>query len=46
MAFGITVAVATLLVVGVGARWIRHRRTALLAPYRPAAERAPLVGAV
>jgi uncharacterized membrane protein len=35
MAFGITVAVATLLVVGVGARLIRRRRSALLAPYRP-----------
>jgi uncharacterized membrane protein len=37
MAFGITVAVATLLVVGVGARLIRRRRSTLLAPYRPAA---------
>jgi uncharacterized membrane protein len=46
MAFGITVAVATLLVVGVGAQLIRRRRSALLAPYRPAAERAALVGAV
>ncbi|HEY0021778.1 MAG TPA: DUF2306 domain-containing protein [Longimicrobium sp.] len=36
MAFGITVAVATLLVIGVGAQLIRRRRTALLAPYRPA----------
>ncbi len=36
MAFGITVAVATLLVVTVGARLIRRRRSALLAPYRPA----------
>ncbi|HEX8320985.1 DUF2306 domain-containing protein [Longimicrobium sp.] len=35
MAFGITVAVATLLVVGVGAQLIRRRRSALLAPYRP-----------
>lgn len=33
MTFGITVAVATLLVVGVGARLIRRRRTALLKPY-------------
>jgi uncharacterized membrane protein len=40
MAFGITVAVATLLVIGVGAQLIRRRRSALLAPYRPAAERA------
>jgi uncharacterized membrane protein len=45
MAFGITVAVATLLVVGIGAQLIRRRRTALLAPYRPAAERAPPVRA-
>jgi len=37
MAFGITVAVATLLVVAVGARLIRRRRSALLAPYGPAA---------
>lgn len=37
MAFGITVGVATLLVVAVGARLIRRRRSALLAPYRPAA---------
>lgn len=33
VAFGITVAVATLLVVGVGARLIRRRRSALLAPH-------------
>lgn len=46
MMFGITVVVATILVVGVGARLIRGRRTALLAPYRPAAERAPLPSAV
>jgi uncharacterized membrane protein len=45
LAFGVTVAVATLLVVGVGARLIRRRRSALLAPYRTAAERAPLVRA-
>jgi hypothetical protein len=45
LAFGVTVAAATLLVVGVGARLIRRRRSALLAPYRPAAERAPLVRA-
>jgi hypothetical protein len=36
MVFGITVAVATLLVVVAGARLIRRRRSALLAPYRPA----------
>ena len=40
MAFGITVALATLLVIGVGAQLIRRRRTALLAPYRPPAARA------
>jgi uncharacterized membrane protein len=45
MAFAITVAVATLLVVAVGARLIRRRRSALLAPYRPAAERVPVVRA-
>jgi hypothetical protein len=39
--FGGTVAVATLLVVGIGAGFIRRRRSALLAPYRPPAERAP-----
>src|SRR5687767_3487001 len=38
MAFGITVAVATVIVVGVGAQLIRRRRTALLAPFRPADE--------
>ena len=37
LAFGITVAVATLLVLAVGAQLIRRRRSALLAPYRPAA---------
>jgi uncharacterized membrane protein len=41
LAFGITVAVATLLVVGVGAWLIRRHRSALLAPYRSTAERAP-----
>ena len=46
MAFGITVAVASLLVVGVGAQLIRRRRSALLASYRPTVERAPIVGAV
>jgi hypothetical protein len=46
LAFGITVAVATLLVIGVGAQLIRRRRSALLAPYRPAADRAPRVRAV
>jgi hypothetical protein len=40
LAFGVTVAVATLLVVGIGAQLIRRRRSALLAPYRPGAERA------
>ena len=45
--FGVTVVVATLLVVGVGARLIRRRRSALLAPYRPSAsERVPIVRAV
>lgn len=46
MAFGITVALATLLVVGVGAQLIRRRRSALLAPYRSAAERAPIIRTV
>ena len=46
MAFGITVAVATLLVLAVGAQLIRRRRAALLAPYQLAAARAPLVRAV
>ena len=46
MAFGITVAVVSLLVVGVGAQLIRRRRSALLAPYRPTVERAPIVRAV
>jgi uncharacterized membrane protein len=45
MAFAITVAVATLLVIVVGARLIRRHRSALLSPYRPAAERAAHVGA-
>lgn len=40
LAFGITVAVATLVVVAVGVRMIPRRRSALLAPYRPVAERA------
>jgi uncharacterized membrane protein len=44
MVFGITVALATLLVVWVGARLIRRHRSALLAPYRPA-ERAPVARA-
>jgi uncharacterized membrane protein len=39
LAFGVTVAVATLLVVAIGAQRIRRRRPALLAPYRLAAER-------
>ena len=46
MVFGITVAVATLIVVGVGAQLIRRRRSALLSSYRPMAERAPVVRAV
>jgi hypothetical protein len=37
---------ATLLVVAVGARLIRSRRSALLAPYRPAAERVPPIRAL
>jgi uncharacterized membrane protein len=41
--FGITVAVASFLVVGVGAQLIRRHRAALLTRYRPAAERVPLV---
>jgi uncharacterized membrane protein len=40
LAFGVTVAAATLLVVGLGARLIRRRRSGLLAPYQLAAERA------
>jgi uncharacterized membrane protein len=40
LAFGVTVAVATILVVGIGAQLIRRRRSALLAPYWPAAGRA------
>lgn len=43
MAFGITVAVATIVVVAVGALLIRRRRSTLLAPFRPVAERAPIV---
>ena len=43
LAFGLTVAAATLLVIGVGARLIRGRRSALLAAYRPLAAPAPLV---
>ena len=42
LVFALTVVVATLLVMGVGARLIRRRRSALLAPFRPAAEGAPL----
>lgn len=45
MAFGVTVAVATLLVVAVGAQLIRRSRPSLLAPYRPAEKRAPPVRA-
>lgn len=37
-AFGITVAAASLLVVGVGARLIRRHRSRLLTPYRTAAQ--------
>ncbi len=44
--FGVTVAVSTLLVVAVGARLIRRRRSALLASYRPTAEQPARVGAV
>ena len=36
--FGLTVVVATLVVVGVGARLIRGRKAALLAPYRALAD--------
>lgn len=43
LAFGVTVAVATLLVVVLGARLIRRHRSTLLAPYRPPDERAPRV---
>jgi len=46
LVFGVTVAVCTLLVVAVGAQLIRRNRSALLAPYRPAAEQAPRVRAV
>jgi uncharacterized membrane protein len=44
MAFGITVALATVLVVGIGAQLIRRRRSLLLEPYRLAAERALIGG--
>jgi uncharacterized membrane protein len=43
LVFGITIAVATVLVVGVGAVLIRRRRLVLLAPYLAAAERATRV---
>jgi uncharacterized membrane protein len=43
--FGLTVAMATLMVVWVGARLIRGRRSALLAPYQPTAERVAPVRA-
>ena len=43
LVFGITVVVATIVVVGIGARLIRRRRSVLLAPYRSAAEQALLV---
>ena len=46
MMFGIAVTAATVLVIWVGARLIRRRRAALLAPYRSAAERLPAVSAV
>ena len=39
MVFTITVVVATLLVVAIGARFVRRRRSALLAPYRLAAQK-------
>lgn len=35
MTFTITVALATILVIGIGAQLIRRRRLALLAPYQP-----------
>lgn len=41
LVFGVTVALATLLVVALGAQLIRGRRSALLAPYRPKAARTP-----
>ena len=41
LAFGITVALATLLVLAVGGWMIRRPRAALLAPYRLAANEAP-----
>ncbi len=46
MAFAITVVLATILVLGVGAQLIRRRRSTLLAPYRSAAERVTHVPAV
>ena len=46
LAFGLTVVVATLLVVGAGARLIRGRRAALLAPYRAGREKAALGQAI
>ena len=46
VAFGITVAVATVLVVAAGARLICSRRAGLLAPYRPRPHLPPLERAV
>ena len=43
LVFGVTVIVATLLVVAVGAQLIPRRRSALLASYRTAAEQARAV---
>lgn len=46
LAFTLVVVAATLLVVAVGSRMIRGRKTALLGPYRPRPGRAPLPRAV
>jgi len=46
IAFALTVAVATIVVVAIGARLIRSRRAALLAPYRARPETLPLSRAV
>jgi uncharacterized membrane protein len=46
VAFGITVAVATVVVVAVGARLIRSQRSPLLAPYRRHAQHLPVEQAV
>jgi len=42
LAFGLTVAVATVAVVTAGARLIRQRKAGLLAPYAPRSNKAPL----